>query len=94
MLLRSAQLPTGVRSILRITRNSRAIAERDGFLDVGEEFQLVLDIFGGNIEPSLQLADILGAVDDAQMPVRSIKPASPVAPSLPGLGFAVAASFL
>ena len=43
------------------------VAEGDRFLDVGIEFQLVLDIFRREQRAVRQAADILGAVDDLEM---------------------------
>ena len=43
-------------------------AENHRFEDVGEEFQLVFNVFGRKERPVRHLAHILGAVDDAQMP--------------------------
>jgi hypothetical protein len=41
------------------------VAECHRFLDVGEELELVLDVFGREHRAVGQLADVLGAVDDA-----------------------------
>ena len=57
---------------------SRAVAEGHRLLDVGIELQLVLDVFRREQRAVAQPADVLGAVDDLQMPVWSKKPASPV----------------
>ena len=80
MLLRSAQLPTATRSMLSITRDEvAAVAERHRLLDVREELELVLDVFRREQRAVVELADVLGAVDDLEMPVlASKKPASPV----------------
>jgi hypothetical protein len=47
-------------------------------LMLGKNFSLFSIYFGANSAPVVQLADVLGAVDDAQLAVFSKKPASPV----------------
>ena len=44
------------------------VAEADRLLDVGIELQLVLDVLRREQGAVLELADILGAIDDFQMP--------------------------
>src|SRR5690606_15072716 len=46
-----------------------AVAKRHGFLDEGEELQLVLDVLGCEQAAVGQLADILGPVDDLELSV-------------------------
>ena len=43
------------------------VAERDRLLDIGEELELVLQIFRREQRAVVQPADILGPIDDAQM---------------------------
>ena len=47
-----------------------AVADRHGLANVGEEFQLVLDIFGREQLPVGEPADVLGAIDDLELAVR------------------------
>ena len=46
------------------------VADRDSLADIGEELELVLDIFGREQLPVGELAHVLGAVDDLELPVR------------------------
>ena len=46
-----------------------AVADRHRLADVGEEFQLVLDIFGREQLAVGEPADVLGAVDDLELAV-------------------------
>ena len=46
------------------------VAERHRLADVGEELELVLDVFGREQLAADEPADVLGAVDDLELPVR------------------------
>src|SRR6185437_6669814 len=46
------------------------VAERDRLADIGEEFELVLDVFRREQRAAAQPADILGAVNDVEMARR------------------------
>ena len=48
---------------------SRLVADRHRLADVGEELELVLDIFGREQLPVGEPADVLGAVDDLELAV-------------------------
>ena len=50
-------------------------ADRDRLADVGIEFELVLDVFGREQRAVLEPADILGAVDDLQVPGLGVEEA-------------------
>ena len=52
-----------------------AVAVGHHFADVGEELQLVLDVFRREQRAVLELADILGAIDDFQMPGFAVEEA-------------------
>ena len=47
-----------------------AVAESHRLADLGEELQLVLDVFGSEHLPVAEPADVLGAVDDLELAVR------------------------
>ncbi len=46
-----------------------AVADRHRLADVGEELELVLDVFGREQLPVGEAADVLGAVDDLELAV-------------------------
>ena len=52
-----------------------AVAEGHHLLDVGKELQLVLDVFRREQRAVAELADILGAVDDLQVPGLGVEEA-------------------
>src|ERR1700730_774155 len=66
------------------------VAERNRFLDVGIELELVLDVFGREQRSVVEPADILGAVDDPQVTGALVEKAGvPGAhPAVVGLGLA------
>ena len=71
------------------------MAKRHRFLDIGEEFQLVLDIFRREQGAVLQAANILGTVDDFQMTgVINKTRIAGMDPTIRGFGLLVASSFL
>ena len=61
------------------------IAEGDGLADVGIELQLVLDVFRREQRAVVEAADVLGAIDDFQVPAFRIEEAG-----VAGLDVAVA----
>ena len=68
------------------------VADRHRLADVGEEFELVLDVFGREQLAVGEPADVLGAVDDLELPVRLEEPGvagldeAVLGQRLPGLG--------
>ena len=64
-----------------------AVAERHRLVDVRKELQLVLDEFGREQRAVVQLPDILGAIDDPEMPALiEVARVTGMHPAVDGLG--------
>ncbi len=68
MSLRSAQSHRDEVDVEHRASEIAAIAVDDGFPDVGIEFELVLDVFGRKQRAVIEPPDVLGPIDDLEMP--------------------------